>query len=210
VDGSTIHGLVLATALGCLALASFYRQSVAIEQANGRANSPPPLILVDGSILAGTLTAIDERADATFVVEGKARTVPLAQVIRWGTPREPRRDALALLIDGGIVVGHPARCDGRVLSMASDTLGDVDLPLESVRAVVFRPPAEALQRDRRADRLLAASGEEDRLLVANGDELTGTLLSMTDEPGREDRRPVAAHDRGPRRRQPLVAEDDRR
>jgi hypothetical protein len=54
------------------------------------------------------------------------------------------------------------------------------IPLNRVRSVLVRPPADPATRDRLLAELADAKGDEDRVLLENGDQLIGTLLPPAD------------------------------
>ncbi len=143
--------------------------------------SPPCAVPIEGKPFAAELTSISNDGTLIFTNDGKARQLPLAELVSWGTPLEPRRGPIVVLADGGLLAADVLSADKDCLDADSELFGRLKLPLENLSGVVFRLPGTVRDRDRLLDRLAAAAGDSDRLLLANGDELAGTLASLDDK-----------------------------
>jgi hypothetical protein len=97
------------------------------------------------------------------------------------------RGTQILLADGGVLVADVLGITGEHLIAESYTpdnnffWGQVKLPLEVVRGIIFRPPAVPLRRDLLAAQVVTARGDQDQLLLDNGDVLSGTLDTSSGE-----------------------------
>ncbi len=126
---------------------------------------------------------VDIRADLALTLETSdgRRTQAADSFVRWGEPHAARRGPLVLLADGGLLVSDVVAVDDERLLLASNLWGEVSLPIELARGIVFWPPPDPLQRDRLLDRLRRADGQSDRVLLENGDVIDGTLLGLSND-----------------------------
>jgi hypothetical protein len=85
---------------------------------------------------------------------------------------------VALLADGGQLLGELRSVDRERLVIESPLLGQATVPLTQVRAVALASPATPAAADRLTARLLAYAHDRDALVLQNGDELAGTLLGV--------------------------------
>jgi hypothetical protein len=143
------------------------------------AQSRPGFVIpVSGERFSARLTAIDKDGVFTFEAAGKRRTLAPADFVSFGTFSDGEKGPLVVLADGGtLVAGSLDQVTSQSLSITTDLWGKVRLPLGQVRGIVFRPPAEALARDKLLERVLTAEGDEDQLLLDNGDLVTGQIKS---------------------------------
>jgi len=135
---------------------------------------PPSVVPVDGEPFDSELIAADAQWQLTF----KQRTLPAAELVRWGAFVEPPRGPILQLADGGLLVADVLRADKERLAADSLLFGQIDFPLESLAGVVFQLPAGRRQRDAMLDRVARATGDSDRLLLHNGDEITGVVTRI--------------------------------
>ncbi|QDU93485.1 NPCBM/NEW2 domain-containing protein [Lignipirellula cremea] len=125
--------------------------------------------------------AVDDPAEADEQAPGDAagreRKVALEELAIWGACTDSDLGSQILLVDGSLVLADSfLSWNGDGMSFYSELWGEVTLPLEMVRGVVFQPPTDSLARDQLVQRLRTATGRSDRMLLTNGDELTGVLL----------------------------------
>jgi hypothetical protein len=136
-------------------------------------------IPIDGPAFAAEMLGIDSEGTAHFSVAGEPRSLPLADLVLWGAPADPRPgDVRVLLADGGAIVAETLTLDEDSLGIDSDLVGRLEFPLAQIAGILFRSPIDRLARDTLADRLTAPAGDSDRLLLDNGDELAGTLRDL--------------------------------
>jgi hypothetical protein len=139
---------------------------------------PPTAIPVDGpSFRADLIAAADGRL--TFTVDNQKKTIPAADLVRWGQCPEQGRAGALVLADGSLITAEIVAADKDRLTADSDLFGSLKIPIESLAGVVFHAPSDRQRHDVLIDRLVRASGESDRLILDNGDELTGLVDGIT-------------------------------
>jgi len=143
--------------------------------------APPLAVPIDEKPFAADLTAVSNEGILTFTADGKPKQLRLADLVCWGTLREPRRGPLLALADGGLLAADVLGADKDRLDVDSELFGRLNLPLDALSGVVFSLPGAGRERERLLGRLAAAAGDSDRLLLENGDELAGTLESIGDK-----------------------------
>lgn len=111
-------------------------------------------------------------------VAGQPRTVAWEDLVSWGAPVEPKRGPQWWLTDGGLMTGELVEADSAALTLQSEALGRVTLPLERLRGALFAPPSPGAARDALTSRVLGAGSGKDRIWLANGDELRGEVRSL--------------------------------
>ena len=152
-----------------------------------------PTLSTSGPPFSAALVAADGRGKLTFRSGGQLRTLPLAELVSWGSPGRITAHSQVLLADGGVLAAEIVSCDEERLRIDSDLFGELELPLQFVLGAIFHPPADARLGDRLVARLRAAAGRgqaeegqaaprqnSDRLILENGDELTGTIAAIAE------------------------------
>lgn len=86
-----------------------------------------------------------------------------------------------LLANGDRIRATPQHATQEILRVHSELLGDLEIPLERVGAVVLNPPSDAATREGLTRRLTTGSRKHDIVVLANGDELSGTFLGLDDK-----------------------------
>ena len=142
------------------------------------------LLTRGGESLEGRLEGLT--AKGLTLVGESARAVPLGELVRWefeGRRSRLSRDSpLVILANGDLLAAEVVRADEEELSLRWDRLTglrEFTIPLEAVRAVVFRQPTEGeLLRDlwRRVEQ---ASPGADEVVLQNGDTLRGELKGIS-------------------------------
>lgn len=146
-----------------------------------------PAYLVSEAPLPATLTSIDAQWNVTFGAGNKLRVVAARELIVWGRWRETEVGPQILLEDGGIVRADALRLDATSLVVGDGTgLGrglweESTLPRNSVRAILYQPPAGTKERDRLIDELNSGAAVEDRLLLIGGESVAGMLVKSPQE-----------------------------
>ncbi len=141
----------------------------------------PTVVPIDGPSTPAQLVAADAAWQLTFTSGGKQRSMPAADLVRWGTPAEPARTPILVLADGGLLPADVAGIDKEQLAGESDLLGPLKIPLESLAGILFHPPAGRPTRDRLLARIVRAGGDSDRLILDNGDEVTGLVTGLEND-----------------------------
>jgi hypothetical protein len=143
-----------------------------------RAESPIT-IPIDGAPFRAELLAADADGRLVFNTAGQKKTLPAAELVRWGHCPEQGRAGGLVLVDGSLLTAETVAADKDRLTADSDIFGTLKLPLESLAGVIFHPPSDQFRRDQLVDRLVQASGDSDRLILDNGDELVGLVDGVT-------------------------------
>lgn len=154
---------------------------------------PPLAVPVDGQAFPAELAAADADWQLSFSSGEKRRTMPAAELVRWGScafpsvgdgnplPNGRAGGPILVLADGGLLVADVLRSEKDRLQVDSGLFGLVDVPLGRLAGVLFDLPAGRTRRDLLLDRIARPTGQSDRLLLANGDELTGLIESIRDD-----------------------------
>jgi hypothetical protein len=137
-----------------------------------------------GEPFHGELTAVTADWQLTFTSGGKQRAMPAADLVCWGRCVEQGRGETLVLADGSLLMAEIVAADKERVTVNSEVLGTLKLPLESLAGLVFQVPSQASDRDKLFDRLARATGDADRLLLQNGDELAGLLTGIADDVAR--------------------------
>jgi hypothetical protein len=138
-------------------------------------------IPIEGEPFRAKLVAADDRWQLTFAVGNEQRTIPAADLVRWGRCTEQGRAGGLVLADGSLLTAEVVAADKDRLTADSDLFGTLKLPLDSLAGIVLRPPSDRQRFDLLLDRLANATGDSDRLLLDNGDELAGFFEGIGDD-----------------------------
>jgi hypothetical protein len=130
---------------------------------------------VEGPAFAAELAGVDAQWQVTLRTAAGSRTLPAAELVRWGSPAEVRQGSLVVLADGGLVAAEVIEADKKTLSVDSDLFGLLKLPLDALAGIVFQSPSDRQARDALLDQVAKAAGSTDRIIFANDDQLTGQV-----------------------------------
>jgi len=119
-------------------------------------------------------------------VDGPEQVIPLALLVKLsregGAPASAPEGAVVLFPDGdrlhGGVVGA---ADDTRLKVLSSTLGDLDIPLESLLGLALKLPTDVDEADAFLSRVRSAPLRTELLWLANGDLLTGGFLGLDEK-----------------------------
>lgn len=129
-----------------------------------------------------TLAGIDARHGVTFLRDDAKRELPLADLAFWGSPAEPKANRTVILLAGeGRIVAEILRADEETLTVRSELLGQMELPLEQVAGVVMRWPSPTAAADAWIARIRRNDARSDVILLANGDEASGMLAGRNEQ-----------------------------
>ncbi len=169
----------------------------------------------EGTPFHAELSTIDEDGKLVFTTESGQRSLPVAELVRWGAPQEFSRGPVVVFADGGRLAAEVTGIDKLNLMVHSPTFGSVTLPLEQVAGIVFLLPADLRRQTLLFDRALRTERQTDLVLLENNDELIGlidvldgTRVRIVVEAGpiEADRRNVAAIVFNPALRRPARSE----
>ncbi len=141
----------------------------------------PPAVPAAGEPFQADLTGIAANWQITFGIGAKQLAMPAADLVCWGRCLEQGRGGALVLADGSLLMAEVVAADKERLTVNSDVLGTLKLPLEILSGIVFHLPSQPPDRDKLVDRLARAAGDADRLLLDNGDELAGLLTGIVDD-----------------------------
>ncbi len=145
-----------------------------------RAAELPVAVPAEGEPFRASFAGADSAWNLQFIDGNARRDMPAAELATWGTFVEPARGIHVVLAGGGVIVAEGVGIEDEQLRGTSPTFGKLNLPLELVAGIIFRPPLEVSAGDKLLARVSAPGGRTDRLLLENGDELTGTITAIDD------------------------------
>lgn len=126
-----------------------------------------------GAIAPAKLVSITSEGGLVLEAAGKSTTYTAQDIVYWGSNTEAKRGPVVLLSDGSALIGDPIALNSEELRIDTRLVGELALPRNVVRGIIFRLPADVKSRDALHDRILNRRDANDWLLLANGDELTG-------------------------------------
>jgi hypothetical protein len=156
----------------------------------------PITVPIDGAPFAAELTAVDGNWQFTFRAGKDERKLAAGELMAWGDLVEPKSrsrlpeffpPAELILADGGVLVVDIKNSQSEALIAESSALGELKIPFETVRGILFRPPINRQRRDALANRLTEDAAKTDRLILENGDVVTGRIVRFTSMPGTENK-----------------------
>jgi hypothetical protein len=160
---------------------------MALCGAVGTAESPAGLLVpVEEDPVKMRFVGADAQGQWTFAAGSLQKELSADEVVCWGTLAEPARGAVVVFANGGLLPGEPLSIDAGQLSLRSDSLGNVRLPLESLAGIVLAWPAQRAEQDRLVDRLLGAEGTSDCVLLVNGDQVDAAVTGLSSREVRLD------------------------
>ncbi|MCE9553139.1 MAG: hypothetical protein K8T91_07145, partial [Planctomycetes bacterium] len=158
---------------------------IAILGATAQAAEPLSSMAVprDGVSFPATLLRVEADGRIMLGVDGKPRTLAADQWIRWGSPAALAAGGPVVLAADGSVLPvdqqlEPLVLKGEKLSCDTRRLGRLELPLGSVRGVIFHGPLRSLEADLLTRQIVEAGGNSDQLILDNGDRLSGNLAEL--------------------------------
>jgi hypothetical protein len=159
------------------------------------AAEPPPAFTSAGeSFAAAGVVKIDDEAIHFAGPDGE-KVVAIGDFAKWGVLRDSAAGTQVVLADGSVIVAGEVRIADEKLVVEANLFGEPEdfklqgtlrLPLDVVRAVLFRVPIEPLARDQLLAKVFEATGNADQLLLANGDVLAGTVKKLEPRAGEGD------------------------
>ncbi len=141
----------------------------------------PLAVPAAGEPFHADLTGIAANWQITFGIGPKQQAMPAADLVCWGRCAEQGRGGALVLADGTLLMAEVVAADKERLTVNSEVLGTLKLPLEVLSGIVFHLPSQPSDRDKLLDRPARATGDSDRLLLENGDELAGLFTGIVDD-----------------------------
>jgi hypothetical protein len=159
--------------------------AVAFAGASARAVEYRPLDVINRKPVEAAFKSADSGGNWTFSVKPRrdggaalSETVPAADVVSWGAFRDFQPGHRLRLVSGGEIVGYQIEVGGDRVTLESDLIDAVEIPLSDVAALIFDPP-NALDANLAAEWNAAElKDNQHALFLTNGDRLTGSLVSI--------------------------------
>ncbi len=145
-----------------------------------REPATPQLVQHDARFPA-SLERIEPSWDVVVRSEDQVHHVPVGQLVAWGAFRDSDRGPQIILADGSWLIGDVEQFDEDRLEIFSNLWGDVSLPKNQVRGVIFNPSVDPLQRDRVRRQIDDFQGDDHRLWLENGDVIAGSARRLVQE-----------------------------
>ncbi len=173
-----LKAILFAGAAAALASPSLAFQNEAVPGEARRA------VLVDGQQLDLQIVEQTGQGDWLFLRDGQRMTVRRGDLVKWGDFHDRSQRMWVLLCDGSLLVADLLSINSQDVVLAGRLWSETRIPRQAVRAFVFRPVVDTLERDQLYFRAVSEHRQEDHLLLENGDELRGALpAEVKPEPG---------------------------
>lgn len=144
-------------------------------------NPSPPQLVRDDASFPASLERIEPGGDVVVRSDDQVHRVPARHLVAWGAFRDSDRGPQIVLADGSWLIGDVQQIDEDHVKILSSLWGEVALPTDRVRGVLFNPSVDPVQRDR-IRRQIHESQEKDHLLwLENGDVITGWARRMVQQ-----------------------------
>ncbi len=142
--------------------------------------APPQLVREDASFPA-SLERIEPGGDVVVRSDEQVHRVPARHLVAWGAFRDSDRGPQIILADGSWLVGDVRRIDENHVQIRSSLWGEVSLPKNRVRGVLFNPSVDPLQRDRIRGQILESRVDDHQLWLENDDVIVGTAQRLVEQ-----------------------------
>ena len=136
---------------------------------------------VEGEPFQAKLRGIDEQWQVTLDVAGKERNFPAEALVMWGARVSFQSGAQVVLHDGSVLRADVIATQPERVLLQSSVWGEVSVPVHHVRAMLYRPPLDELERDQLVERLENATNQQSQLWLMKGDVVDGELAREVGE-----------------------------
>lgn len=151
------------------------------EPVQAQRSPAPPQLVRDDARFPAVLERIEPGWDVVVRSDEEVQRIPAQRLVAWGAFRDSDRGPQIVLADGSWLIGDVQQIDEDHVKILSNLWGDVALPTDHVRGVLFNPSVDPVQRDR-IRRQIHESQEKDHLLwLENGDVITGRARRMVQQ-----------------------------
>lgn len=124
---------------------------------------------------ATSLLAIDSQLAWKFGNATGDKTLPSTEIVRWGAWVGVTRNAAVWLNDGSWLVGELDSITPESVSVRSDWLDEVTIPLRNVRGIVKVAPASLAVWNQLQRQMETTTGSRDNVWLAGGRQVSGIL-----------------------------------
>jgi hypothetical protein len=144
---------------------------------------------IDGEPFSGRLVKI-ESPWRFSLLNSERKTIGGLDLVSLARKDQPQISGVSgsqvLLANGDRIRATAHHATQELLRANSELLGDLEIPLERVQAIVLNAPPERAVRDKLLAGLMSSQRKADVIVLANGDELKGTFLGLDDNSIRLD------------------------
>jgi hypothetical protein len=168
-----------------LRIGLFVAAWVASPAARAQASADPVFtaLLTDGHTLAGRILSLGPKAVRIQSGDGTSQELPFDRLVKLtretSSPLPLPEFSHVILPDGDrimrVAIGATTETD---LELKSDVLGNLAIPLESLRGMVMSTPADAETFQTWWDRTMSEPRSTEVVWLANGDRLAGGFLGL--------------------------------
>jgi hypothetical protein len=147
-------------------------------------NFAAELVPVNGERHNAALVGIDSTGRFQLQIDGKIHSLAAAQIIRWGAPVEKYDGPLIVAADGSLVVAYKygkLEIVDDVLTCETQLFGNLQIPVERLRGIIFQPPEQKSRRDQILRNVNHAEATTDTVMLRNGDRLSGVVTSLKEQ-----------------------------
>jgi len=176
----------------CLSSLAWFNVSLALVAAVPAQKPASPefvAVPIDGELFGGRLVKI-ESPWRISLLNSERKTIGGLDLVSLRRKDQPQvlgvSGSQVLLANGDRIRATAHHATQEVLRVNSELLGDLEIPLERVRAVVLSAPPEPAGREKLLNGLLSNQRKQDVIILANGDELKGSFLGLDDNTIRLD------------------------
>lgn len=141
-------------------------------------DEPAELAALDGRRWGAQVVELSPEGDLVFQAGASPGRLAAGQWLRWGNARPIDQGPVAVLVDGGFLVGDIVSLDAEQLVIRSRVAGSLTVPRGMLAGLVWQLPSDTAQRDLAFDHLTGAPADEDLLVLDNGDHLRGRLVTI--------------------------------
>ena len=171
------------------AMATLFAMTVARagEESSAAPTTSVVVKTVEEQVLSGQLASFNLSSGAALVVNGVTRQIATPELVRISTPRQiwtrGPREAMLTLTDGGAVIGHIAGGDEEVVQVETRDLGKIELPLETLSAILMPNAYQETYRETAAwlEQARQGNSDQDRVLLTNGDVVSGFVAAIASD-----------------------------
>jgi len=147
------------------------------------------LHVADMRLPAARLVDIDSANRLVFQVSGQQQAVMPSEIVRWGAARPGSGAPLVWLNDGSWLAGQIHWKSSTVMELVSDWFVPLELPVDSIRGIIFQPPPSLRHRAELAEEMRVAQGGEDIVWTAT-EQLSGVLSLNLQQSDAAEGKPV--------------------
>ena len=135
-------------------------------------------VAASGERFLAQLETIDAQWRVTLHTDAGPRSLPAADLVRWGGRVDVQARAAVALSHGGVLVADTLGMDRDGLHASCQLWGQLSVSLEHVRGMLLHVPTSPAQLDRLLQQAMSATVEQDLLLLDNGDTVSGDVTTL--------------------------------